>query len=708
MSNYSLLSRVLSPFRVQTKFEENSLPARSSTVSIRYREIMVFCIVLGDNTETAFPVKLPSDKKVGELRELITKINPISFTNIDAKDLILWQVSIPDEDVRRMKILNTKPPSDINIEELGGKVMSSRKEIEFYFPKDPVDEHIHIIIVRPQPPATTGTDGGSLSIPMKRQAEPQDYDNNRKPVAPHVREFWNELSKAQIVLKLPDNADKTIYTSERLSKYMKVEENKIVLNDNVMLNSQDELIFCDGSPVIESEVVKMDFVKFLRFRISPNEIVDDIDSQDILIKKSYLQMIEKIELDRADGTKGCVIVGSPGIGKAHFSLYLAFYITRRYNSDDIMYEQRFKEKSRLLHIRSNGAVMIVVNPEHEYPQGDFFYIVDSDKPAPWKTKYTFLVTTPKCNLWHDFVKTRPRKYYAPIWSEEEIWNVWNWNDQYKNKVSETRVRELIKKWGCIPRRVFVEHNDEPDLAYLVSKCDVYRVIKNDGGDLDNEYSGKVIHIIPNNNFTDKKFVPASAEVNEALYRHYETHTKDAIINLIRDLAGGAGGTFAGNFFEMLAHDVLRKGGKFKIRRLTDDNHKWPAQNLDLQGLEPNRYDDVQGINSGYYNFPKIKNFESVDAIAPQCNGIHHLYQITIARKHDTKVNGLLKLETHLGGNLPIHLYFVVPSINHIFDNFHFQNYVTTGGDKYKGWNTTTKWVRDNIEQYVLEIELDKM
>ncbi|RGB24767.1 hypothetical protein C1646_747677 [Rhizophagus diaphanus] len=159
---------------------------------------------------------------------------------------------------------------------------------------------------------------------------------------------------------------------------------------------------------------------------------------------------------------------------------------------------------------------------------------------------------------------------------------------------------------------------------------------------------------------------------------------------------------------MLAHDVLRKGSKFKIRRLTDDNRMWPVQELDLQRLEFNRYDDVQEIISGDYNFPKITNFESVDAIAPQRNGIHHLYQITTAGKHDTKVNGLSKLENHLGGNLPIHLYFVVPDINRIFDNFHYQNYVTTKGAKYEGWNGTNEWIRDKIEQYVLEIELNKM
>ena len=192
--------------------------------------------------------------------------------------------------------------------------------------------------------------------------------------------------------------------------------------------------------------------------------------------------------------------------------------------------------------------------------------------------------------------------------------------------------------GCIPRRVFVEYNDEPNLNYLVSKCNVYNYLKNDGGDLDDDYSGKLIHIIPSSKFQDKKYVPASSEICEALYKYYENYTKDTIINVIRSFAGGAGGTLAGNFFEMLAHDVLRKGGKFRTRRLTDDNHIWPVQELDLRGLELNRYDGIQEINSGYYNFPKIKNFESIDAIAPHCDGIHYLYQITTAGKHDTKVN----------------------------------------------------------------------
>lgn len=53
---------------------------------------------------------------------------------------------------------------------------------------------------------------------------------------------------------------------------------------------------------------------------------------------------------------------------------------------------------------------------------------------------------------------------------------------------------------------------------------------------------------------------------------------------------------------MLAHDVLRKGGNFKVRRLADKTSKYPKEILDFKSLDLNQYDDVQEINPGYYNF----------------------------------------------------------------------------------------------------------
>ncbi|CAG8504969.1 5075_t:CDS:2 [Cetraspora pellucida] len=570
-----------------------------------------------------------------------------AFAKIDSNELRLWKVDIPIG----IKNKNTKIFAE-NINNYKGVELLPNATIETVFHKESENTKFFNIRIIAQPPVTAGT-SGSLSTPMKRPDESQFY--NREHVTSHEEEFWNELSDAYIVLKLPDSIDKTMFVSGPLSEYISVKGNEIVLSNCVMLNAQNELILNNGEPVMgELTKIKMNFVKFPRLRKSPYGIVYGISTQDILIKESYLQMIEKIEYDRTLHEKrGCIIIGSPGIGKTHFSLYLAFYLVRRYSPADIIYEQLFQGYSRALHVKPNISVMKILDLTRELPQ-DSFYIADFVIPAPWKMIFTFLVTTPKSGRWHEFVKGRVRKYYAPIWTEEEIWTVWN--VKYKNEIPESRVKELITRWGCIPRRVFDEYDDEPKVDDVVSQCDAYVYLKNGGGNLGDNYSEKAIHIIPNSDFTDKIYVPASTEICEAL---------------------SAGGTLAGKFFEMVAHDILRKGGDFTVRRLTRDSIKQPEEELHLQNLPHQQFHNIDEIVPGYYNIPENTNFESVDAIAPNRNGIHHLYQMTIAETHDIKVNGLNKLENNLK-DLPIHLYFVVPNINEMFDNFRFQKYVTSG------------------------------
>ncbi|PKK72120.1 hypothetical protein RhiirC2_848653 [Rhizophagus irregularis] len=118
-------------------------------------------------------------------------------------------------------------------------------------------------------------------------------------------------------------------------------------------------------------------------------------------------------------------------------------------------------------------------------------------------------------------------------------------------------------------------------------------------DLDDDSLEKLIHIIP----SAEEYVHASKEIYRALFRYYKNNTKDKIINIIRSFSG----TLAGDFFEMLAHDLMMFCEKSVL------------------------------------------------------NGIHRLFQITTAEKHVTKVNGLKLCY-----------------------------YVTTKGDKYKGWNANTE------------------
>ncbi len=103
-------------------------------------------------------------------------------------------------------------------------------------------------------------------------------------------------------------------------------------------------------------------------------------------------------------------------------------------------------------------------------------------------------------------------------------------------------------------------------------------------------------------------------------------TKDSIVSLIKNLAGGASAPLSGKLFEMMAHDLLRKGGTFKVWNLTNNNCEKPQ----FQELKQNVFNKLME-----YNFPDKNNFKAFDAFTPNYNGnngcSHYLYQITIAK-----------------------------------------------------------------------------
>ncbi|RGB26919.1 hypothetical protein C1646_769804 [Rhizophagus diaphanus] len=190
-----------------------------------------------------------------------------------------------------------------------------------------------------------------------------------------------------------------------------------MLDDSLMLDAQDRLILNNGVPINESTLSTKNLVKFLclyKSPKSPNGIVYGISTQDILIKDSYLQMIEKIVCDRKDRvTKGCILIGSPDIGKL-LKLIISHLmrITGFVGLPD----------------RGNVTVILLINQQ---------------------------------NRSHN-----PRKYCASIWTEKEIRDVQEWNEQ-----------------------VFIEYGDEPDISELIPQCDSSTLLKK----------------------RDRKYVPASTE-----------------------------------------------------------------------------------------------------------------------------------------------------------------------------------------------------
>ena len=94
--------------------------------------------------------------------------------------------------------------------------------------------------------------------------------------------------------------------------------------------------------------------------------------------------------------------------------------------------------------------------------------------------------------------------------------------------------------------------------------------------------------------------------------------------------------------------------------------------------------------------PASRNFESVDALAKA----NKLFQVTCARVHPCKQNGLLKALSLLGNAVAPRLYFVVPP--DVFEGFKYQDYHTVRGGMVKVVDEKLK----KLEQYVIKIDYD--
>ncbi|POG71211.1 hypothetical protein GLOIN_2v1609537 [Rhizophagus irregularis DAOM 181602=DAOM 197198] len=116
MSNYFSLSRVLSPFQVQTNFEKNSLSANTPINS-------------------AIPVD------IGKM----TRVEGVDFKTPFKKDN------------EQLKILNENFRNDAYLEQVLGEDLSPGELIRTIFPVGYIfpPNHIHIVI-QPPPPATVG------------------------------------------------------------------------------------------------------------------------------------------------------------------------------------------------------------------------------------------------------------------------------------------------------------------------------------------------------------------------------------------------------------------------------------------------------------------------------------------------------------------------------------------------------------------------
>jgi hypothetical protein len=82
------------------------------------------CFLVGDDPDRTFTVEIPKNKNVSILKDLIKEKNPSSLGNVDVKNIDLWHVSFPIDDLSKKpttlgpKLKSEKLMSDVFLSEL--------------------------------------------------------------------------------------------------------------------------------------------------------------------------------------------------------------------------------------------------------------------------------------------------------------------------------------------------------------------------------------------------------------------------------------------------------------------------------------------------------------------------------------------------------------------------------------------------------------
>ncbi|KAF8926465.1 hypothetical protein BGZ47_002706 [Haplosporangium gracile] len=103
--------------------------------------LTVFCLVDGEATSQAFSIDIDQTKTVDHLKDLIKTKKTNNFSDVDADQLTLWRVSIPDDDDNDLPVL-----LDTVLEK---KKLKATTKLSKVFDTELPDDTIHIIVQRP-------------------------------------------------------------------------------------------------------------------------------------------------------------------------------------------------------------------------------------------------------------------------------------------------------------------------------------------------------------------------------------------------------------------------------------------------------------------------------------------------------------------------------------------------------------------------------
>ena len=279
-----------------------------------------------------------------------------------------------------------------------------------------------------------------------------------------------------------------------------------------------------------------------------------------------------------------VVMGTPGIGKSAFGLYILWRALAE--GKTVIYKTRKRDAKAFLFRDDKVFTVPQIAYIPEISEPSTILIVDGLEP-PSENAFTLLITSPLRERWKEFVKTEGvQELVFPVFSFDEMLKLRATAFGSKDSCDESSVVMRYAKWGGSVRHVLSHPEDEwqdelttnaANMTFAQLTASVDALAKERAS----EAKHNVVHLKTRSELEDTLLQPdaaafyrfshgelASLYVQELVYMQLRERETDKLFAFLR----ASGGTPAlaalrGVQYEQFALGALAKGGTFEVKLL---------------------------------------------------------------------------------------------------------------------------------------------
>ena len=368
-------------------------------------------------------------------------------------------------------------------------------------------------------------------------------------------------------------------------------------------------------------------VPFLKLSADP---LNNYDGSILLWVRDCYRDLKTI-LETAAPSASFIVKGTSGIGKSYFSVFWICYLAERKKEVAWKVQNRFfvPDFSHVKAAKAYGPVGADDSGLRKVLYNrDAWLVIDGEFKNDLCYKcHILLPCSAQKENYKEFEKgLRVTTLYMPVWEDEEICGFVDAFDKQRNNYSNMGVPDkgmAIQRFehlGGVPRYVLDPRHTEPRKRQLEVALDFF-IEEFDQGDK----RDAIVHIQCERS-TDKNrwdyrnyvFTLASTYVKLQVQDRFHALSELDALKFLRAYASSSlAGSRYGYMFELVAHTLMRRGGKFRMKKVFENGEAKDVEPLNLPKMKTSVFKslrELEQLEEGTYYRPRSGNLKSIDAL----------------------------------------------------------------------------------------------